>query len=177
MAKTILDADLVNPVVKRLIVGTTVDDGVNQFQVTGAVKVVGVVGGVATSDGGVASFRRTGATYNAGVFMGATEASGIAWLDFSGSVTPARGSIRLGAAEVIFMTPGAAGVTGTLAVSSTIQPGTFTVATLPAGANGKTAYASNGRKVGEAAAAGTGIPVYYSNGAWRRHSDDTAAAA
>lgn len=58
-----------------------------------------------------------------------------------------------------------------------IRPGTFTVATLPAGANGDMAYATDGRKVGEGAAAGTGSVVIYSNGQWRRPSDETTIAA
>lgn len=56
--------------------------------------------------------------------------------------------------------------------------GTLTVAALPSNANpGQTAYASNGRKAGEGAGAGTGVPVYYSNGAWRVYSTDAAVAA
>lgn len=45
-------------------------------------------------------------------------------------------------------------------------PSTFTVATLPTTgvANGQYAFASNGRKPGEGAAAGTGVPVFW-NGA------------
>ena len=56
--------------------------------------------------------------------------------------------------------------------------GAFTVAALPAAVNnGQTAYASNGRKVGEGSGAGTGVPVYYSNGAWRVYSTDAAVAS
>ncbi|AWB21256.1 hypothetical protein DA075_10315 [Methylobacterium currus] len=57
-----------------------------------------------------------------------------------------------------------------------IRPGTFTVSTLPTGVAGATIYVSNGRKVSEAAGAGTGVPAYFSNGAWRRYSDDTPVA-
>lgn len=56
--------------------------------------------------------------------------------------------------------------------------GTFAVASLPSNPNnGQTAYASNGRKVGEGAGAGTGVPVYYSNGAWRVYSTDAVVAS
>ena len=48
-----------------------------------------------------------------------------------------------------------------------IYDGSYTVALLPAGVEGNTAYATNGRKVSEAAGHGTGVYVYYSNGAWR----------
>lgn len=65
----------------------------------------------------------------------------------------------------------------TLDVSGPVRPGSYTVATLPAGVPGALAFASNGRKVGEAAGAGTGILVVYSNSSWRRPSDDTAAAS
>jgi hypothetical protein len=54
----------------------------------------------------------------------------------------------------------------------------YTVAALPASPNaGAIAYASNGRKVGEGAGLGTGVPCYYSNGVWRRYSDDSVVAA
>jgi hypothetical protein len=55
---------------------------------------------------------------------------------------------------------------------------TYTVATLPASpAAGSTAYASNGRKVGEGAGSGTGVPVYFSNGSWRVSSTDVAVTS
>jgi hypothetical protein len=58
--------------------------------------------------------------------------------------------------------------------------GSFTVATLPVNTanspsnviDGQSAYVSNGRKVGETAGNGTGVPVYYSNGFWRVYSTD-----
>ena len=58
--------------------------------------------------------------------------------------------------------------------------GNFTVAALPGVSPtlpngppaGSFAYATNGRKVGESAGNGTGVPVYYSNGAWRVYSTD-----
>ena len=56
--------------------------------------------------------------------------------------------------------------------------GTFTVANLPNNPGaGQQAYASNGRKVGEGAGAGTGVPVYYSNGTWRVFSTDAAVTS
>ena len=57
------------------------------------------------------------------------------------------------------------------------QMAVYTVAALPAGAAGKVAYASNGRKVGEGAGAGTGVLVYHDGTAWRRTADDTTVAA
>ncbi|MBB5408619.1 hypothetical protein HDG34_002556 [Paraburkholderia sp. HC6.4b] len=49
----------------------------------------------------------------------------------------------------------------------------YTVATLPVSPSGiPFAYASDGRKVGQAAGAGTGVPVYYSGGQWRVFSTD-----
>jgi hypothetical protein len=51
----------------------------------------------------------------------------------------------------------------------------FTVAVLgSSGVEGQIAYATNGRKVGEGSGAGTGVPVYFSNGAWRVYSTDDA---
>jgi hypothetical protein len=55
--------------------------------------------------------------------------------------------------------------------------GTFTVAGLPAGTEGQTAHASNGRKIGEGAGAGTGVPVYFSAAAWRVMSTDAPVLA
>ena len=51
--------------------------------------------------------------------------------------------------------------------ASGIYDGAFTVALLPSGVEGSTAYATNGRKVSEGAGLGTGVYVYYSLGAWR----------
>ena len=49
----------------------------------------------------------------------------------------------------------------------------FKVVQLPtAPGEGSIAFATNGRKQGEGAGAGTGVPCYYSNGLWRRYSDD-----
>jgi hypothetical protein len=56
----------------------------------------------------------------------------------------------------------------------------FTVARLPVNpkpVEGTVAYATNGRKQGEGAGTGTGVPVYYSNNQWRRYSDDTVVAS
>ncbi|WP_164712442.1 hypothetical protein [Methylobacterium currus] len=68
-------------------------------------------------------------------------------------------------------------VAGSVAVSGPLSLGVYTVATLPAGTAGTMLYVSNGRKVGEAAGAGTGVLACYSNGAWRRLSDETPVAA
>ena len=56
----------------------------------------------------------------------------------------------------------------------------YTVATLPgAGAvyEGAQAFASDGRKIGEGGGAGTGVPVYYSNAAWRVPGTDAAVTS
>lgn len=76
------------------------------------------------------------------------------------------------------------GTTGTgaivLAGSPTVTTPTwtaFTVAGLPAGATGQYAYATNGRKVGEGAGSGTGVPVYFSTAQWRVFSTDAQVLA
>lgn len=56
-------------------------------------------------------------------------------------------------------------------------PAQYTVATLPSGVEGWTAYATDGRKVGEGAGTGTGVPIYYSSGNWRVYSTDAPVAA
>lgn len=58
-----------------------------------------------------------------------------------------------------------------------IMPGQYTVAGLPSGTEGMTAYATNGRKSAEGAGSGTGVPVYFSNGQWRVYSTDAQATA
>jgi hypothetical protein len=50
----------------------------------------------------------------------------------------------------------------------------YTVATLPASPPaGSVAYASDGVKTGESTGGGTGCPVYFSAGNWKRYADDT----
>lgn len=66
---------------------------------------------------------------------------------------------------------------GSIVAAGPITSGKYTVATLPTGVEGQRSYATNGRKIGEGSAAGTGVPVYFSNGSWRRSSDDTAVAS
>ena len=53
----------------------------------------------------------------------------------------------------------------------------YTVVKLPAGTEGRIAFATNGRKVGEGPGAGTGVPVYFSNGFWRVFSTDAAVTS
>lgn len=67
-------------------------------------------------------------------------------------------------------------------IASPVFTGTVTfpaylVASLPAGSEGQLAYATNGRKVGEAPSAGTGVPVYFSNSQWRVYSTDLQVTA
>lgn len=40
--------------------------------------------------------------------------------------------------------------------------------------NGRARFVTDGRKAGEGAGAGTGVPAVYSNGAWRRVEDNAA---
>jgi len=47
-----------------------------------------------------------------------------------------------------------------------------TIQALTSPVEGMIAYATNGRKVGEGAGSGTGVPTYYSNGHWRVFSTD-----
>ena len=68
-------------------------------------------------------------------------------------------------------------VTGSIAASTTIKPGVYTVAGLPAGTAGDIAYASNGRKAGEGAASGTGVLVFKDGSAWIAVDTGAAVAA
>jgi hypothetical protein len=59
-----------------------------------------------------------------------------------------------------------------------LPPNSSTVAALPASAaEGTEWWASNGRKIGEGAAAGTGVQVYFSAGSWRVMSTDAPVLA
>ena len=58
-----------------------------------------------------------------------------------------------------------------------VRAGRYTVAGLPTGEEGDTAFATNGRKTGELPGAGTGVPVYYSDSAWRVYSSDAPVTA
>ena len=67
---------------------------------------------------------------------------------------------------------------GNAAFKALLGPASYPVASLPSTAfNGALAFAANARKAGEAAGTGTGVVVAYSNGAWRRLSDDTIVVA
>ena len=67
--------------------------------------------------------------------------------------------------------------TGNAAFKALLSVVSSTVAALPAGLNGALAFASNGRKLGETAGFGTGVVVAFSNGQWRRLSDDSVVAS
>lgn len=64
-----------------------------------------------------------------------------------------------------------------MAAAGTLSAGKSTVAALPTGAEGQMLYATDGRKVGEGAGSGTGVPVYFSSGQWRVFSTDAAVTA
>lgn len=71
---------------------------------------------------------------------------------------------------------------GYLNVSQAIGPKSATVAALPSGSPspfkaGTLAYASDGRKSGEAEGAGTGCPVWWDGTHWRTHYDNSIVAA
>lgn len=65
-----------------------------------------------------------------------------------------------------------------LVATRTVRHAAFTVATLPtAGTAGRAAYASNGRKNGEGAGAGTGVLVFDDGVAWRAVDTGATVAA
>jgi hypothetical protein len=90
---------------------------------------------------------------------------GSTWKD--GLVVTSDGSVGVGTSS-----PATA-----LDVSGPVRPGACIVAMLPAGVVGAQLFVSNGRKQNEAAGAGTGVMAVFSNGAWRRVSDDTPVVA
>jgi hypothetical protein len=66
---------------------------------------------------------------------------------------------------------------GNMAIKALLSAASYTVSTLPAGANGALAFASNGCKASETSGSGTGVVVVFSNGQWRRLSDDSIVAS
>lgn len=50
----------------------------------------------------------------------------------------------------------------------------YAFANLPTGYEGRTAFVTDGRKTGEGAGLGTGVPAYFSAASWRVFFDDTA---
>lgn len=52
----------------------------------------------------------------------------------------------------------------------------YTVANLPTGYEGRVAFATDGRKTGEASGDGTGVPVYFSGSDWHVFFDDSVVA-
>ena len=69
--------------------------------------------------------------------------------------------------------------TGSLGMMDRSSMDSYTVAGLATitGYEGRLAFASNGRKTGEGGGGGTGVPVYFSNAAWRVFFDDSVVAA
>jgi hypothetical protein len=66
---------------------------------------------------------------------------------------------------------------GRITSKGTYKHQSFTVAGLPAGTAGETCFASNGRKNGEGAAAGTGVLVFHDGTAWRACDTGATVAA
>lgn len=57
------------------------------------------------------------------------------------------------------------------------SPERYTVANLPTGYDGRQAFAIDGRAGAEGVGAGTGVPVIFTNGSWRRLEDMAIVAA
>lgn len=64
------------------------------------------------------------------------------------------------------------GTTNQLLGGSGLTIPNYLVASLPGALEGQIAYALDGRKVGEGAGVGTGVPIYYTHGFWRVYSTD-----
>ena len=68
----------------------------------------------------------------------------------------------------------ATAVQGSLSASGLSK---YALADLPTGYEGRVAFVTDGRKTAEGAAAGTGVPAYYSNAQWRVFFDDSVVVA
>ncbi len=116
----------------------------------------------------------TGIIYANGVVInnGVTTAAVTSVASKTGAVTLVQGDISGLVAALAAKAPLASPV-----FTGTVKLPAYTVATLPVGAEEQLAYATDGRKVGEGAGVGTGVPVYFSNGQWRVFATDAQVAA
>jgi len=97
------------------------------------------------------------------------------WSATSNATGSADTALIRNAAAQVKITDGSTGI-GQLDARAT----NYTTSSLPASSaatKGRVAFASDGRKNGEGAAAGTGVLCYDDGTAWRRVSDDTTVAA
>lgn len=69
------------------------------------------------------------------------------------------------------------GTTNELLGGSGLTIPNYLVASLPGALEGQIAYALDGRKIGEGAGVGTGVPIYYTQGFWRVYSTDNPVQA
>ena len=110
------------------------------------------------------------ATQNASMAIDATGNVTIAATTVGGTATT---TIQGGAGGIQINSSGK----GETQMLGPISINAFTVSTLPVGAEAFVLYAVDGRKVGEGVGAGTGVPVYFSNGLWRVFSTDAQVQA
>ncbi len=89
---------------------------------------------------------------------------------FTGTTAGTQERVRIAAA-------GGATFSSSIAAGGPVNLKSYTVAGLPAGTTGDIAYASNGRKNGEGAAAGTGVMVFKDGTAWRACDTGATVAA
>lgn len=130
---------------------------------------------------------------NQGIELGRQDGTAVTpFIDFHANATPtdfdarilasggsgsATGTATLNFLATNFAFNGGLTLSGPATFLSTIRLASYTVGTLPAGAAAGLIYVSNARKVGEGSGSGTGVVAYYSNGNWRRLSDDSPVAA
>ena len=151
-----------------------------ELQIGGVAR--GYIGADATKDfivydsGGAEDFSINNST---GV---ATFGGNIRWGNTSqGTLTYAGSDAYMDSGGAIYLRPGSI---ETLRLTTTAninavpnRLAAYTVAGLPAGSAGDTAYASNGRKNGEGAGAGTGVLVFKDGTAWRACDTGATVAA
>jgi hypothetical protein len=145
---------------------------------SGGIAFVDVAGDSIVLDGGNVSVTNAagdGVDVNAGSITVSTSGGGPALRLLGGLFTeitdPSAVIIVIGGTAIYQITA------GSFASPVPISAGPYTVATLPVGAEGQMAYATDGRKVGEGVGAGTGVPVYFSNTHWRVFSTDAQVQA
>lgn len=112
--------------------------------------------------------------FNGGIVPGVNDSAslGIGVLAWSDLFLATSGTVNFGNSNAL-ITHSA----GSLAVNVPWRLPSYTVAGLPTGAAGDTAYASNGRKNGEGAGAGTGVMVFKDATAWRACDTGATVAA
>ena len=163
--------------------GLQTNSGIHSYNTTSTLNLQGFFGAATAVQMAYGTCTASSGTSTAVHINPTDSATSTAAIDFlritrggSGTSTGAKNGLRIinGSTDVHVLEM----LSGHATHAGTVAPGTYTVATLPtAGTARRIAYASNGRKNGEGAAAGTGVIVFDDGTAWRACDTGATVAA